>query len=241
MFKERVKGFIAGVCITALLAGTATVFAKQIDVAMGGIKVYWDGVEQTLRNAKGDKVEPLIYDGTTYVPLRALAGLLGKDVDWNQNEQSVYIGEKPTAATTPLDKFPKDKIDRAGVSVRTGQNATFKLKDQTVQCSNMLSGGSNYWDSNLHNMYILNNRYSKLVGKAVMPYEKVGDSNDGKLEFISVENDGTESKIATYKFKQTQNPIDIDVNLTGVINLKIRWYAYSSKPVVLYDASFLGN
>lgn len=239
MFKERVKGFLAGVCVTALLAGTATVFAKQIDVAMGGIKVYWDGVEQTLRNAKGDKVEPLIYDGTTYVPLRALAGLLGKDVDWNQNEMSVYIGEKPTAETTPIDKFPKDKIEDSWTytNVRTGENAKFNLKDKEIQCSNLIWGRSWNTDPLSSNTYILNGQYSRLVGKSVFPYESVGSDRTGKIIFYSVENDGTETEIVSYELKQTQNPIDVDVNLRGVVNLRIKW----TDSIALYDASFLGN
>ena len=77
MFKERLKGFIAGVCVTAMIAGAATVFAQNIDAYIGGIKVYWDGVEKTLLDAKGDKVEPMIYEGTTYVPLRAMSNLMG--------------------------------------------------------------------------------------------------------------------------------------------------------------------
>lgn len=245
MFREKMKGFLAGVCVTALLAGTATVFAKNVDVAMGGIKVYWDGVEQTLRNAKGDKVEPLIYEGTTYVPLRALAGLLGKDVDWEQNTQSVYIGEKPTAETTPLDKMPKDKFQYGYDYIRTGEKAKFNLKDKEIKCSNMLYGENA--------LVILNGEYSKLVGKAVSPYTSVGSHATNELAFYSVENDGTETEIASYELTQTEDPIDININLKGVQNLRIKFghvamtvgsnpHGYTAnEDVALYDVSLLGN
>ena len=85
MFREKLKGFIAGVCVTAVLAGAATVFAQNIDAYIGGVKVFWDGVEKTLLDATGSKVEPIIYNGTTYVPLRAMSNLMGKDVDWECN------------------------------------------------------------------------------------------------------------------------------------------------------------
>ena len=237
MFKERLKGFLAGVCVTALVAGTVTVFAQTIDVAMGGIKVYWDGVEKTLYDANGSKVEPMIYKGTTYVPLRAMSNLMGKEVDWDQQTLSVYVGEKPVSETTPLEQFPSDKIDYANVSVLTGQDATFKLKDETVQCSNLLLayGSSKHYSAN---MYILNGQYSRFVGKAVMPYENVGASQEGHIIFSSVGNDGSRNEIAKYDFRQTQDPIDIDVNLTGVVNLQILW---EGSTVALYDTSILGN
>ena len=240
MFKERIKGFVAGVCVTALLAGAATVFAQTIDVAMGGIKVYWDGVEKTLYDANGSKVEPMIYEGTTYVPLRAMSNLLGKEVDWEQQTLSVYIGEKPTAETVPIEQFPKEKIQKEGADVRTGDKATFKLKDKEIQCSNLLKGGG-VTRNDVYNIYILDNKYSKLVGNAVMPYEKVGSSATGSLIFYSVTNDGKEKEIAKYEFKQTENPIDIDVNLLGVVNLKIAWSAYNTEPIALYDVSFISN
>lgn len=239
MFKERVKGFIAGVCVTALLAGAATAFAQTIDVAMNGIRVYWDGVEKTLLDANGDKVEPMIYEGTTYVPLRAMSNLMGKEVSWDQQTLSVYVGERPVAETTPIDQFPQDKIQKNGVSVRTGDNATFNLKNKVIQCNNLLSGVSNY------NTYILDGKYSKIVGKAVMPYTTIGSSKKGNLIFYSVANDGSETEIAKYDLKQTQDPIDIDVNLLGVVNLKIVFpdegYALGNVPIAFYDVSFLGN
>lgn len=189
--------------------------------------MYWDGVEQTLRNAKGEKVEPLIYNRTTYVPLRALAGLLGKNVDWNQNEQSVYIGEKPTAQTTPPDKFPKEKFQYGYSDIRTGEDAKFNMKDKVIKCNNLLDS---------YALIILNGQYSKLVGKAVYPYTYVGSDDTGSIIFYSVEDDGTETEIISYELKQTEDPIDVNVNLKGVQNLKIR----GDSPV-LYDVSLLGK
>ena len=233
MFREKLKGFIAGVCVTAVLAGAATVFAQMIDATVGNMHFFWDGVEQTLRDANGDVVEPLIYNGTTYVPLRPMANLLGKEVGWDAQTTTVYIGTRDVAATTPIDKFPKDLIDHSGVCVRTGENAKFNLKDKVITCSNMLSGHNGDY-----NTYILNGKYDRLVGKAVMPYTSVGSNGTNYIAFYSVENDGTENEIIRYDMKQTEDPVDIDVNLRGVENLRIYWCNYTS---VLYDASFLSK
>ena len=91
---DKVKGFITGVIVTALLMAAITALAVEvinIEVTTNGIKVYWDGVEKTLTNARGEKVEPMIYEGTTYVPLRAMGELLGKSVEWDQAKFAVYV------------------------------------------------------------------------------------------------------------------------------------------------------
>lgn len=234
MSKERFKGFLAGLFVALVIAGAVPAFAQSIDVAMGGIRVYWDGVEKTLLDGLGNKVEPMIYNGTTYVPLRAMANLLGKEVDWDQQSMSVYIGGKPVAATTPLDQFPKEKIDHESAKILTGTKAVFNLKDKEIQCSNLLE------DSGVNNIYILDGQYSKLVGKAVIPYTHVGSTEENYITFYSVGNDGTETEIISYDLKQTQDPIDIEVNLRGIENLKIRWGGRSPYGVALYDVSLLG-
>ena len=194
--------------------------------------MYWDGVEKTLLDAKGDKVEPMIYDGTTYVPLRAMSNLMGKEVSWNQQEMTVYVGTTKVAATTPIDQFPKELIQRKDITVLTGENAKFNLKDKVIQCNNLL------WGSGDSNTYILNNKYSRIVGKVVMPYTQIGSHDDGYVAFYNVENDGTENEITRYETRETEDPIDIDVNLRGVENLRIYW---SSNGIALYDASFLAE
>jgi len=239
--KERVKGFLAGVCSTAVIAASCTAFAATIDVEMGGIKVFWDGVEKVLTNVKGEKVEPIIYNGTTYVPVRAMANLMGKEVDWDQSTFSVFVGGKPTAATTPLDKLDRSKINSEGAYIQTGTKATFKLKDKTIQCSNLLYG------YNAYNTYVLDNNYSKLVAKAVMPYESIGSDLQNELIFYSVADDGTEYELAYYEFEQTEQPIDIEVDLRGVTNLKIKWYDEEAsrdtyiEEIALYDINLLGR
>jgi len=99
--KERVKGIIIGVIITLILVPTFSAFAtpllKQISVRMGGIKIVVDGEEIIPKDADGNVVEPLIYNGTTYLPLRALTQAITKGtkpVEWDQANWTVYIGER---------------------------------------------------------------------------------------------------------------------------------------------------
>ena len=242
MLKEKIKGFIAGVCATVLLAGAVTVFAANIDVVMGGIKIYWDGIEKTLTDANGNKVEPMIYEGTTYVPLRAMANLMGKEVDWDQQNMAVIVGEKPVAESTSIDDM-KDNINNE-YDIYFPTNKTFKLKNVVVNCDNLMYASDKSYGCSGYITYMLDGKYSELTGKVVYPYETVGSSSEGHITFYSIDNSGNEKEIETYKFKQTDEPIDVKINLKGVENLKIDLSGgdkYHRTSPAFYDVYFLGE
>jgi len=98
---DKVKFFLAGVTST-VIAGTlifpaAAATLQQIQVSLGGIRIYVDGQLQTPEDVNGNTVEPMIYNGTTYLPVRALTGMLtDKPVTWDGSKRSVYIGVKPS-------------------------------------------------------------------------------------------------------------------------------------------------
>lgn len=64
--KKRLQGLIVGVLIGAMLTG-GVVFAKQIsetiDAVYMNVKLVIDGEEITPKDAKGNVVEPFIYNG----------------------------------------------------------------------------------------------------------------------------------------------------------------------------------
>ncbi len=99
MKKHSVKGFLAGILFTALtlalvLPAGAALVSKTIEV-FTGVTIYVDGVEMKPTDVNGNPVETFVYNGTTYVPLRAVSQSLGENVDWDGATQSVYIGERP--------------------------------------------------------------------------------------------------------------------------------------------------
>ena len=230
MFKEKFKGFIAGILTAAILLSMVAVFADTIEVTMSGIKVYWDGVEKKLTDANGEKVEPMIYNGTTYVPVRAMANLLGKKVSWNQQQQAVIVGDMPVAKSTPIEDM-KEKINTGSWNVKTGKDANYTLKDKTYQCENIVT----YFDNTI---FMLNGEYTQLVGSLVYPYTTVGSNDTGKITFYSVENDGTETEIDSIELMQTEDPINFKINLKGVENLKID-DRYDE--IKMFNAYFLGK
>lgn len=111
--KKEIKGFFAGVLIviivfTIILTVLAKPAEKSIVAAYKNIKIYVDGKEIQPKDAKGKKVEPFISEGTTYLPVRAVSEALGKEVTWDGDSSSVFVGENPGLSTEFKPVFEKD-------------------------------------------------------------------------------------------------------------------------------------
>lgn len=97
--KKQKNGFILGVLSTLLvigLVGTAVAATqyRQLNAAYNGIKITLDGVQVPLKDGAGNSVEPFIVDGTTYLPVRAVASALGLNVDWDGATSTVILRSK---------------------------------------------------------------------------------------------------------------------------------------------------
>lgn len=87
---QKAKDILTGAIVATLLLGTIpTAFAKVSDmtipVSYKNIKIVIDGQE-----LKTDK-EPFIYDGTTYLPVRAVGEAVSKVVGWDGATNTVTL------------------------------------------------------------------------------------------------------------------------------------------------------
>lgn len=88
---------------TALTLGTLTMAAGAAGTNVTAqlspdITVVLDGVERTFYNAGGEEVHPIAYNGTTYLPIRAIGELMDKNVNWDQSSLTVSLSGSRTAA-----------------------------------------------------------------------------------------------------------------------------------------------
>ncbi len=95
--KKRLQGLVAGVLIGVILTSGA-VFAKQTsktaELFYNNIKIKLNGQEVRPKDANGNYVEPFIIDGTTYLPVRAVANALGINVNWDSSTNSVLLSNQ---------------------------------------------------------------------------------------------------------------------------------------------------
>lgn len=86
----------------AAVPASATTGAQQIQAVYSDIKVLLDDDFLVLTDANGKTVEPFSLNGTTYLPVRAVAGALGLKADWDAANHTVVLtsgGEKTTQTT----------------------------------------------------------------------------------------------------------------------------------------------
>ena len=106
--------------ITAVLLGVLAVGAaaasgiQQILVELRpDITVEVDGMTRTMTDKNGKTVYPISYDGTTYLPVRALGEILGQTVEWDSATQTVILTEKvlePAALYPIVDELEKGML-----------------------------------------------------------------------------------------------------------------------------------
>ncbi len=96
--KKQLRGFVVGFIIATLLMGTAigAGLTKTIEVAFNSVNITVNGKKVNADN--------ILYDGTTYVPLRAVAEALGKDVGWDQSTNTVSINDKVESDTVKVTR-----------------------------------------------------------------------------------------------------------------------------------------
>ena len=88
------KGFGSGLILTVLvvvLGVTATATAKRSIQVEDGIGITINGATFIPRDASGKQVSVFLYNGTTYVPVRAISEAMGMDVSFNSATRTVVL------------------------------------------------------------------------------------------------------------------------------------------------------
>jgi len=95
--KKELKGFIIGVIATVILISSAA-YSESVKQT---IEVLFNSVNLEV-NGKKVEADNILYNGTTYVPLRAVAEMLGKEVEWNQATRTASINDKKETITAKV-------------------------------------------------------------------------------------------------------------------------------------------
>lgn len=145
--KREWKGFALGLITASIVfsLGTSALAARvqQLNANYNDIKIMLDGTVVTPKDAAGNVVEPFIVDGTTYLPIRAVANALGLGVGWNGNTNTVLLtsdGSTPTVPEAPVTQTPAAPPTQAPAK----QGESYRVTYQNCRLSDGLLGKTSY-------------------------------------------------------------------------------------------------
>lgn len=238
LFKQW-KGFVAGATVMAVITGGAVVFgediSKTVDVVYKNIKIFVDGAEYVAKDGNGNVVEPFIYNGTTYLPVRGVANAFGKDVVWDGANASIFLGKKD-------QNQPDNWLDRiqysyfgSGEQRNNFEKITGNIIDinKNVYTNGLLFGfyNTNKLDDgcNITIDYPVSMQYSKLTGKIVLPkkIDNITKSNDVNVsnDKYSVKIFADDREIYTSPVAVISIPLSFDISIKGANKITIKLYS----------------
>jgi hypothetical protein len=167
----------------------------------------------TPTDANGSVVHPFIYNGTTYLPVRAVGDAFGKPVHWDGGTNSVYVGQVPSK---PLMEVPL--YNKAYIEVGNAAQFSATGNDRSNRISLRSTGSFNSRPDVFENhvVYPLNTLATTFKA-TLLPISS--SSSDNTLLYRIY---GDDLLLYTSPSIGTGSPqIPIEVNVSGVIQLKI--------------------
>jgi hypothetical protein len=223
---KRLQGIIAGLIIGSIIYTALPSVALSLQKTIGvftGVNIYVDDIKLDPKDANGNPVETFVYNGTTYLPVRAISSALGKPIVWEGETSSVYIGkhssDKPAAQLIDLDYFVNSNMYRSKPGSSLGKD-TFDsetyLKELLIDnLGNTHQNAFGYHSGNSI-IYKLNGQYSRLSGVFYWLYSQ--RSNGSKAQLVIY---GDNETIYNKEISYLDEPLDVSLDITGVLELKI--------------------
>lgn len=242
-FQGMVVGFLAAIIFTGTMAYAAT-GEQGAKIFYNNIKIFIDGAQYVAKDVNGKVIEPFTMNGTTYLPVRAIATAFGKDVIWDGKTASVFLGKKD-------QNQPDHYLDRIQYSYFASgyeRNKFYKINGTiTDYLKNDYTNGILLYDEYTYPVeedkdgahividYPLNSEYQKLNGKIVLP-KKVDIAgskednidNDKAVDVLFYADDKLIHK--AYNVTNTM-PFTFSLDIKGVNKLTIKttgdtYYSY---------------
>lgn len=126
--KKEIKGFIIGVLVTLVMMFGFTTYAsgfiKSINAAVNSVTIKVNGIAATSDN--------FVFEGRTYVQVRDICNMIGKDLQYDSATNTVNINDKgttvssaaptPTPSTGDVSSIVLSMIDRTGSDLKNFTN-----------------------------------------------------------------------------------------------------------------------
>lgn len=230
--KKRLQGITAGILIgTTLTSGI--VFAKQasetINVMYDNIKILIDGKEYQPTDANGNTVEPFIYNGTTYLPVRAIANAFEKEVGWTAETMTVSLGSQ---------KFEwLNKQSHIDYQPEYCSSSEFTLIDNGIRLYQ--SGGGAWHENDVFPKqtvtYKINGDYSKFVATL---YNNESNGAGTKVTFYG-DNKKVLHSVPALSSNTPKIDIEVDISNQKILYIEVQNIDYYEGEINFSDARLL--
>lgn len=77
------------------------------------------GTERIFRDVNNEIVFPIIYNGSTYLPVRAVSGIMEEDIEWDGENKIIFMG-RTFANPNKLNYKPADPKEESSTSLSGG-------------------------------------------------------------------------------------------------------------------------
>ena len=178
---------LGGTRTTGNVTGTPNTAAKRTEVTFTLRPEYHiviDGTERTFTNANGTKVDPAIYNGSIYLPLRAIGEIMGKSVSWDGATQTVRLDSATSGGdVTDFDtNDPSQSTPTGGVTLEQAKQTALQHAGKTASQVQIVKAQQD-WEH----------------GKKVYEIEFIVSSGTGYTEY-DYEIDAATGKIVSYDY-----------------------------------------
>lgn len=221
-----ISGFITCVLLSVLIMNVfATPIEKVITAKYNNIKIYVDGNKIDPKDANGNTVEPFIYNGTTYLPVRAVGQAFGKSVEWDGKTSTVYIGKNPNTDTPSIwledmdyFNFQKQEYDTwKKWNIEKNKDSTGATHEHGILYDMFSPLSIAYKAGWQYTEYLLDSNYTRFKGNFSLEYGSRSVYSTVTLTIL-----GDDKVLYTTTTTSGVLPQIIDVDITGVIKLKIK-------------------
>ena len=232
---------ISGI-LTGTLMTSGVVFSKNIQETINAVymnvRLVIDGEEIIPKDPDGKIVEPFIYNGTTYLPIRAIGEAFNKDVHWDGETATVYVGDivKPAKEIYLYDKpyleckIPKEFVAGKEKILENFGNGDFNRNYNkyvgfslvTRENPSDLGLGEQFYNNSV--TYALNGTAKSVKGTLIAPAFNNCDSAEYSVNFY---NESGKLLYQSPIMTESVSPIDFEFDTGKALKLKVEFNGHS--------------
>lgn len=173
------------------------------------VKLKYNMEEQMLVDANGKRIYPINYEGSTYLPVRAISNMLGVNVAWDDTTRSVLLGRTGEVYDF-LETFKPVRVGYISRYYQKGDNQPLTLGNKTY--NSYVKWNHNYYKPDEYCIsYDLEGKYDTLTFHAYCDYN---------TSFDIIGDD--EQLLYTVDIVGGSIPKEIKVDIHGTSQFKLR-------------------